>query len=118
MFPLEGNATEQEKYVTSVVSASFAGHSINNLNDDVIITLKLNSTNSYNVTCVYWDFEANGKDTGSVPQSVSFENVDFLQPDVSRWTRKLDGRWMCACFLGKWRGHLCLQSSGQLCLSG
>lgn len=67
LFPLEPEVNETEKehiVTTSVVAASFAGQQINNLTDDIIIKLKLGLDIYYNVTCVSWDFEANGKLVG------------------------------------------------------
>ena len=61
LFPYSANDTEDQSNVTSVVSASFVGHDITNLEDDVIITLKLDDDNYEEVVCVSWDFQANGK---------------------------------------------------------
>lgn len=67
MFPYGGNSydgvnnTEFEMEVTPVVSASFLGHEIKDLEDNIIITLALGSGNIEEVTCVSWSFEANGK---------------------------------------------------------
>ena len=61
MFPRSSNNTEQV-YVSSVVAASFVGQHISNLKDNVLITIKLGVETFSNVSCVSWDFEANGED--------------------------------------------------------
>ncbi len=60
MFPYTAlNKTEDLPDVTPVVSASFVGHQLKDLKDNVIITLKLENTYD-KVSCVSWSFEANG----------------------------------------------------------
>ncbi len=63
MFPVAYNATSVDYAVTSVVAATFAGQELHNLEDDVIITFKLDLEVQSNVTCVSWDFTANGENT-------------------------------------------------------
>lgn len=64
MFPLDYNDTEAGvgMTVSAVMAASFAGKHLYDLPDDVIITINLGADNYTNVTCVSWDFEANGMD--------------------------------------------------------
>lgn len=70
LFPL-GNYTDMGMYVTPVVAASFANQVIDSLKDDVLITLRLNVTSKANVTCVSWDFEANGKQTNKQTEKLT-----------------------------------------------
>lgn len=69
MFPLKYNSTTlgldlaptASLDVSSVVAATFAGHELQNLQDDVIVTFKLGFMVTPNLTCASWDFGANGK---------------------------------------------------------
>lgn len=69
MFPLKYNSStltlnlnpSSSVDVSSVVAATFAGHELQNLQDDVIITFKFDFAVTPNLTCVSWDFDANGK---------------------------------------------------------
>ena len=60
LFPLVGNDTAYTR-VTSVVAASFAGQDIEDLKEDVLVSMRLEASGTANITCVSWDFEANGK---------------------------------------------------------
>ena len=66
LFPLKHNITQNDGdsllRVSSVVAATFAGQELQNLQDDVIITFKLDYETEPNVTCVSWDFNANGEE--------------------------------------------------------
>lgn len=64
MFPLEKNRSDVGVgvKVSAVVAASFSGEKLYDLPDDVIITINLGTDNYTNVTCVSWDFDANGRD--------------------------------------------------------
>lgn len=84
LFPLKYNSSKDPATIldaSSVVAATFAGEELQNLNDDVIITFKLGiqertstaGTGEFeptaNLTCVSWDFSANGK--GALQESAS-----------------------------------------------
>lgn len=69
MFPLSHNTTQLPEgnlashlELSSVVAATFAGEELHSLEDDVIITFKLEFETVSNLTCVSWDFAADGKD--------------------------------------------------------
>lgn len=113
LFPLEGNSTDLYTYITPVVAASFTNQDIDNLKDDVIITLKLDITSRANVSCVSWDFQANGKNNSQTNnrqtnnkltnrQSINFI---FVFPDgLGSWVEDgcelvslEDGEATCAC---------------------
>lgn len=57
----EDSVSSSHLEVTSVVAATFAGQELQNLEDDVIITFKLDFETTPNFTCVSWDFNANGE---------------------------------------------------------
>lgn len=70
MFPLGHNTTQLPEgnlvsgshlELSSVVAATFAGEELQNLEDDVIITFRLEFETASNLTCVSWDFAADGK---------------------------------------------------------
>lgn len=71
LFPFELNATQKEMEemesvdiahsITPVVAATFTGQDLRNLKDNVIITFTLELDSQPNVTCVSWDFGANGE---------------------------------------------------------
>ena len=71
LFPFELNATQKEmekmenviiqRSVSPVVAATFTGQDIHDLKDNVIVTFTLELDNQPNVTCVSWDFGANGE---------------------------------------------------------
>jgi hypothetical protein len=71
LFPERRNSTrspEEEELaspsvleVSSVVAATFVGEELQNLEDDVTIAFKLEADVTTNLTCVSWDFRADGE---------------------------------------------------------
>lgn len=71
LFPYELNATQQEleemeniavtRSVSPVVAATFTGQDLHDLTHYVVIAFTLEQDSQPNVTCVSWDFGANGE---------------------------------------------------------
>lgn len=88
MFPVEQEASEDgedtddevigQLQASAVVAASFAGQQLQNLRDDVIITIDLGVQNYSNISCVSWDFTANGKSNNEMPDQLVHEALSCL----------------------------------------